>query len=313
MRSWCISLSLALLLAGCSTSVTNRPNFGSPDLAMLESNLAADEGARLEQLPLPALLQQGSDYLAQGNLALARLHFLMAIKKDSASAAAFTGFGNVEAKAGDLQKAEIAYRLALRTDPDYVPALLPLARLQRSAGNLEGALELLQQATTLQPGNPEILSELGIALDQLERFAEAEQLHLKATAHRPEIASTFNNLGFHYLQRERYEQAIPPLQKALRLDPRNEMTRNNLAVGYLLMGEAERALQLFKESVGEAAAWNNIGYLYMTQGNRKLAEKAFREALALNPQFYVQAKNNLDDLQRRMAQTDEPFVPGREK
>lgn len=313
MRSWLISFSLALLLAGCSTSVANKPNFGSPDLARLEPTIAADEGARLEKLPVSALLQQGNDYVAQGNLALARIHFLMAIKKDPTSPAGFTGFGDVETRAGDLEKAQIAYRLALKTTADHVPALLPLSRLQRGAGNSEGALELLQQAQAVQPGNPEILSELAITLDQLERFAEAEQLHLQSTGHKPEIASTFNNLGFHYLQRERYEQAIPPLQKALRLDPRNELTRNNLAAAYLLRGEAERALQLFKESVGEAAAWNNLGYLYMTRGNRTLAEKAFRKALELDPRFYVQAKNNLDHLQRLMARTDEPLPPGRDQ
>ena len=51
--------------------------------------------------------------MARGNLQLARLHFLIALKKDPASTEACTAFGAVQALAGDAEKAEMAYEAAL--------------------------------------------------------------------------------------------------------------------------------------------------------------------------------------------------------
>jgi tetratricopeptide (TPR) repeat protein len=82
----------------------------------------------------------------------------------------------------------------------------------------------------------------------------------------------------------------------LNLDPRNKKAQNNLATAFLLNGEDGKAIQIFENSVGKAAAYNNVGFLYMSKGLYDKAQKAFEEALAVNPVFYVKAHQNLKRL-----------------
>jgi Flp pilus assembly protein TadD len=121
-------------------------------------------------------------------------------------------------------------------------------------------------------------------------------LHQKFLALQPDQQTGFNNLGFNYLLQGRYSEAIPFFSKALAIDPANMRTKNNLATAFLLNNEEVRALQLFENTLGKPAAYNNIGYLYMTQGSWDKAEKAFRKALELNPVFYMRAQQNLERL-----------------
>jgi Flp pilus assembly protein TadD len=290
-----ISICL-LLLAGCSTKTVTHTNLRAADLAGMGDPLLGEEGSRLEELPFHILIQQGRDYLSQGNLSLARIHFLVALKKDPEAAEGYAAFGDLQMKAGNVEAAKTAYMAALEKQSNYLPAMIALGRLHRGEGDLESALEVFEQAQELSAENIEILTERAITLDELERYAHAEALLLRTVELRPKLAATHNNLGFHYLMREMYPEAIDALRQALRRNVLDARAQNNLAVAYVLNGEAEKAFELFRRTVGDAAAWNNIGYIYMTQGKREQAERAFRRALELNPQFYALAKQNLDRL-----------------
>ncbi len=74
------------------------------------------------------------------------------------------------------------------------------------------------------------------------------------------------------------------------------MIRNNLASAHLFRGNEQKALSLFEKTVGPAGSYNNLGFLYLTQGKYKKAEESFEKALELNPTFYVKARKNLDYL-----------------
>ena len=61
-------------------------------------------------------------------------------------------------------------------------------------------------------------------------------------------------------------------------------------------GESEKALRIFTNTVGEAAAYNNVGYLHMTQGRFEEAEQFLKKAMTSNPKYYERAQENLDRL-----------------
>ena len=100
------------------------------------------------------------------------------------------------------------------------------------------------------------------------------------------------------------------LSGALALDAKNPRILSNLAAAYLLKGDKTKALQIFRQSVGEAEAYNNIGYLYMSQSRWDEAENAFRKALELSPRYYVRAGANLERLRDlRIAATEKHPAP----
>ena len=80
---------------------------------------------------------------------------------------------------------------------------------------------------------------------------------------------------------------------------------NNLATALIHLEMEEKALKLFEKSIGKAAAYNNLGYIYMTKGEFEKAEKAFQQALQLNPRLYLRAKDNLTYLQKRKSLDDQ--------
>ena len=108
----------------------------------------------------------------------------------------------------------------------------------------------------------------------------------------PDNASALNNLGFNRILQGQYPAAIDTLLKAYALNSGDKVIQNNLAAAYILSGEEDMALELFESSLGQAAAFNNIGYIYMIQGNWSAAEKAFTRAMEISPSYYAKAKKN---------------------
>ena len=290
----------ALLLFLCSCTTTVQPQTGFSE-GSSKSNLPIvenDSESRLKNMSLPELLQAGSTYLANNDSQLAGLHFSAALNKNPNSAAALTGLGEIQRRNGELNQADAFFKKALEKDRQYLPALLATAKVSRAQGDNETALVILARTLELSPGNIEALTEKAMVHDSLGQETQAEPLYAKVVSLRPELAFGYNNLGYNYLRQERYTEAIATFSRAMSLEPGNKRTHNNLAAAYTLYGDEESALQLFEKSVGKAAAYNNIGYIYMTKGQWDKAEKAFKHALDLNPRFYLRAQENLDRLNR---------------
>jgi Flp pilus assembly protein TadD len=267
-------------------------------LTVLEKDQDDSFKTRIANLPPEELTEKGNTYLSQGNMELARLHFSAALQKNPKAIAPLAGMGQVFFARGSTSRAREIFNTVLEQDPQNMVAQLGLARIARNQGDYPTAETLMESLYAGHPDNPVIISELAITYDSIgqDKLVKAEPLHQKFLALQPDQQTGFNNLGFNYLLQGRYSEAIPFFSKALAIDPANMRTKNNLATAFLLNNEEVRALQLFENTLGKPAAYNNIGYLYMTQGSWDKAEKAFRKALELNPVFYMRAQQNLERL-----------------
>jgi tetratricopeptide (TPR) repeat protein len=216
--------------------------------------------------------------------------------KEPGSAAALTGLGEIQRRNGEYNNARSTFGKALEYDAQYWPALLAMSKVGRAQGDNQISLDFLNKALAVSPENVEVLTEMAMLYDNLGQEAQAEPLYAKVATLRPDLPSAHNNLGFNYLL-----QGVTPTPS--RHFPchgpqaGNSRTHNNLG-GLRLNGNEEKALQIFEKAVGKAAAYNNLGYIYMTQGEWDKAEKSFKHALDLNPRFYVRAQENLDRLNR---------------
>ncbi|MFP3983499.1 MAG: tetratricopeptide repeat protein [Desulfurivibrionaceae bacterium] len=286
-------LSAFFLLSGCST----HQQVSRQTQPIVESETWDREG-KLSQLKYRELLKRGNYYLDQNNLELAKLHFTMAVKERPRSAPAYTGLAKTFSRNEQYENSEKAFDKALASDPLYKPALIASGRLHRDQGNYSEAIELLNRARKHYPENPEVLTELAIAYDMTGQEPKAEPLYKQVVDLNPEDAASHNNLGFNYFLQKKYQEAVDELQQALKLQPDNDRIRNNLATAYALNGNEERAYQLLVKTIGEAGAYNNIGYLYMIKGMWEKAEQTFKKALNANPVFYSRAQENLKRLQK---------------
>jgi Flp pilus assembly protein TadD len=102
-----------------------------------------------------------------------------------------------------------------------------------------------------------------------------------------------------------YGQAIALYHEALARDPEN--ARGNLGMGIVLarVGRGEESGPFYQRSVASSPdplAYNNLGTWYQQRGDLESAERSYRRAVELKPQF-AQAHDNLGIIYARQGDT----------
>lgn len=288
--------TLIIALSGCTKSV-RKVSYINDDATALHALSSGDDITPLQGKSARDLVTAGFIYLANQNLKIAELHFATAINKDPKMVDAFIGLGRLELLKGNYSTALIGFTKASNLKPDSVPALVGAAKAFRSEGKLNAAIKRINTAMIIDPEDINVINELAMIYDLMGKENLSKTLYLEVVNRSPDQAASHNNLGLNYMVRTKYPEAIHSLLQALELDRDNARIKNNLASAYLLNGNEGNAIKIFKGTVGEAEAYNNIGYLFMTQGRFNEAEQALNKALRLNPRYYVRAQENLDKLQ----------------
>jgi len=88
-------------------------------------------------------------------------------------------------------------------------------------------------------------------------------------------------------------KAADAYAQAIKLDINNRRAYNNLGLVLFKMGYYDEALLAFKQGGDQAGAYNNMGCLYLTEKKYDKAIGAFEKAIALKPQYYAKAQENI--------------------
>ena len=295
---------LLFLQISCATTVQRYNEFSNPD-QIKGITVKTSVQRKLEDRTYDELIILGDSYRTTGNFQLAELHYFTALKKEPESVPAYTGLGEILLHKGDLTKARSAFKKALELDGNHKRVLLALGRISRGQTDYQAALDYFDRALALEIEDSMVLTELAVTYDQMGELTVAEEYYKQICLLSPDQSSSYNNLGFNYLLQEKYKGSESAFAKALNLDPNSKRIMNNLATALIHLEMEEKALKLFEKSIGKAAAYNNLGYIYMTKGEFEKAEKAFQQALQLNPRLYLRAKDNLTYLQKRKSLDDQ--------
>ena len=313
LMAMALSLLPLFYCAGCSKTVRSYNQFsadGSHPVDQWAPSASSGKDDLLKREP-DELISLGYTYLVQGNESVAALHFTAALEKSPESAAAYAGLGEVDLRKNILNKALFDYSMALKFDPKNRVAMLGLGRLHQKAGDLAKAAQYFEEANAAYPKDCDIASELAMTYDLLGQGQKAESFYRQAIALDRRRVSSHNNLGYNLLLQGRYTEAKDAFQQALALEPDNKRAQNNLAAAFILAGQVDLAMPYMEKTVGQAAAHNNLGYIYMSRGEWDKAEQEFRAAMALKPSYYQLANQNLELLnKKRLAQKNQaPAVP----
>lgn len=290
-------LYLIATLTACTQSV-HKVTYAAQDAASLQAMSAKENSSQLKSKTPEELLTLGNIYLESQNLPLAKLHFVSALEKNQNLAGAYVGLGRIEMQNGQYPAALSLFTRAVEINPQLLPAIVGQAQALRFEGKMSEAVKKINEAMLVSRDDLAVLNELAIVYDLMGRENLAEPLYREIVEKSPDVAASHNNLGMNQMVRGQYPGAILSFLQALSLEPRNERIKNNLATAFALHGDGEKALKIFSGTVGEAGAYNNLGYIYMTQGRFDEAETYLVKALAANPRFYQKAQDNLDQLQQ---------------
>jgi Tfp pilus assembly protein PilF len=298
---------LLILANGCSQS-SRKVSYITDDTPTLDSLSSKDDTSSMQGKSARELTTTGFIYLANENIRIAELHFAAAINKDPKMVDAYIGLGRIEMFKENYSAAIVRFGQARELDPQSVYALTGEARALRLEGKLNAAIKTINAAMAVDPKDINVIKELAMIYDLTGKENLSGPLYHEIIAMAPDQAENHNNLGLNYMVRAEYNEAVLSFLRAHAIDKENIRIKNNLASAYLLSGNKDNAIEIFKATVGEAGAYNNVGYLLMTQGKFDEAERAFKKALQLNPSYYVRAEENLEKLKslRKTARAPQP-------
>jgi len=287
-----------LFFSGCTESTRRIRPLVVDTPAYSSDGIGADADSSLSHKTSKEMTSAGFAYLAAGNSTMARMHFISALKKSDSNPWAYIGLGDINYHAGDYLSALANYNKAASLDESNLAAILGQAQSLRQQGKTKDAMEKVERAKGLGPDDVRVLTEQAINYDLQGKESLAAPIYQEIAIRTPDQAAAFNNIGINEMSQGRYPEAISNFSKAYMLDGKDVRIANNLAMAFALYGQTDQALKLFSKTVGEAAAWNNLGYIFMTQGKFNEAEKALNKAIELNPKFYERAQENLDRLEQ---------------
>jgi tetratricopeptide (TPR) repeat protein len=197
---------------------------------------------------------------------------------------------------GDMAAAADAYRRGLELAPDTGEAHHNLARLLRHLGLAGESLPHARRAAQLLAGRAVTLNSLGQSLEQSDLAEEAEAAYRDALRSEPTYAAAAANLGRLLEYRQRPDEAAAVLAPAQAANPGDAALIINLANAYLGLGRPDEAAALLEAGLALAPdlapALNSLGTAHYIKRDWAAAARAFKEAVARDPEF-AQARENL--------------------
>jgi tetratricopeptide (TPR) repeat protein len=167
--------------------------------------------------------------------------------------------------------------------PDDSLAQVGVARLWDRWGDYNLAHQHAERAVILDPRSAEALEALGIVHLHRNQVDQALSAFLSALEIKPLSASLLSNTGYVFLKRGDLVQARVFLERAVAAEDSLVEAHNNLGIVLARMGEPNQALSEFLAVNDPAAAFNNLGVVYLDQKRWTEAREVFHRALLLDP------------------------------
>lgn len=116
---------------------------------------------------------------------------------------------------------------------------------------------------------------------------------IKAHEMNPNDPFIHMDLGLSYMAKGKLDLAVEHFKKSIELNPSFAPARNNLGYAYLAMKKWDEAIEIFKVLTEDLLyatphySFTNLGWAYFNKKEYSQAEKYYREAIRLQPDFVI--------------------------
>ncbi len=190
-----------------------------------------------------------------------------------------------------LSETENAYRKSIQLAPEFAPAYAHLGRLLRRRGLIQASADAYQTAVRYSK-NVGTMIVVAEAMQSEQRYAESEQLLRMALDRDPRNPSALILLGRALMTKGDFTEAETILKRSIAVSPDGFMPNSLLGSLYTRQGNFELAenalLQALRSVPGSekrrlSQQFETVGDRYLKGGRRMNADRAYRQALTLDP------------------------------
>jgi len=284
-----------MLAAGCTRVVEPKGVIYRPDF----ETVAEEVPVETREYTVDEYEQMGDAAFRRGDLEFAFFNYKKALKHEPESL-------NLRCKrawvllAGDFNKeAAREFKAVLEKNEQSASAREGLGQARFRMKDYDQAREQFEKALAIDPGRWRAHNFLGIMYNHENEPGRAIDEFTAALAVKPDSGILYNNLGMAYSSAGRYEEALAAYRRAYELGAPRVKTLNNIGIVLATMGRVGEAREVFVEAGGEALAYNNLGCVYLFQGDYENAEKSFKKAVSISPEDTA-AEKNLEKCRREM-------------
>ncbi|MCL5037211.1 MAG: tetratricopeptide repeat protein [Chloroflexi bacterium] len=221
-------------------------------------------------------------YLHSNQFDLAKKEFYEALRLDPEYARASVNLGLAYLGGGEYVAAETIFRQLCEKYPDEAANYNDLAISLAGQNRIAEAMEAIKSAAELSPKNPTVEVNYGF-LEYLSRLpGKAIQRWKKALVISPDFVYAQVNLASAYYNMGNPVKAVSIWQRILENHPGNPSALGGLTGIYFMEGDLPKALLYAKKLVfynpDLKAGHRNLGWIYLSYGNTRLADKEFEQA-----------------------------------
>src|SRR6266540_4189518 len=214
-------------------------------------------------------------------------------------------YGLALQKEGQWERAEEQYKTALGFKPADAKSHMNLATVLTAQAKYDAAVPHMETALRLEPNNGEFHLVYATLLQRIGHNDEAALHFEAATRLKPNSEEAHYSYAAFLAGITKNDEYIADLQRVLQLRPDYPYAELRLADALFAKEDLEGAklhyLAALRMDPKLTVAYNNLGRLYLTQGQISQAVVQFSEALRLNPN-YKEAEENLHTAQAADAQ-----------
>lgn len=157
------------------------------------------------------------------------------------------------------------------------------ARAHEREGNYIKAESAFREIVANFPKEPAAKHRLGVILVRSGKSDEGISYLEEAVQAMPRNFEARNDLGYAYMMKGDLDAAESLLREALEIAPNHAKSINNLALTLGYQGNTKEAYTMFRQTMSEAEALANMGYIHSQRGEVDLAVQRYSQALTHNP------------------------------
>jgi tetratricopeptide (TPR) repeat protein len=200
----------------------------------------------------------------------------------------------------DYGESRASFEAVIRLEPDNPEGYFRMGSLCLAENKPDNAIEYLQKALERNPNQMEAFTNLVLAYtvknDMTAAFSACDKQLLRVDGNLRATAVTHNLKGVLYLQQQNSTEAERQFKEAVLTDSNYLPPYYALARLYLAEKQADRAIAQFNKTLeknpDQTAAHMFLGMIYDSKQDPENAEKHYRAALDVDPEF-APAANNL--------------------